>query len=248
MLISVKETSSHGLDAITCENCSLFQLCLPMGIAQPDLALLDRVIKRRRTLRRGEALFVPEQPFRYVYAVRSGSIKTYAPMHDGPHQITGFHLPGELLGLDAINEGIHGCGAVALETSSVCELPLDKLEELGGIVTSMQRQMMRIMSRQILHDQGLQVLLCRKNAEQRLAAFLANLAMRFKQRGFSAQEFNLSMSRSDIGNYLGLAKETVSRVFTRFHEDRIAVITLKHVRLSDLPRLSVLAGLEPLAE
>ena len=228
---------------VACRDCSLFQLCLPVGLDEPDLALLDRLIKKRHVLKRGEHLFRPGDPFVFVYAVKSGSIKTYTPIRDGADQTTGFHLPGELLGLDAINTEIHQCGAIALETSSVCELPLHRLEELGSVMTSVQRQLLRILSKQILHDQTLQVLLAKRSAEERLAAFLLSLSNRYKRRGFSAAEFNLSMSRQDIASYLGMAEETVSRLFSRFQEQGLIEAMRKHVHLLDLPRLESLVGL-----
>ena len=151
-----------------------------------------------------------------------------------------------MLGLDAINARTHSCGARALETSSVCEVPLDRLEELGSVVASVQRQMLRIMSTQIRHDREMQVLLCKKTAEQRLAAFLLGFSDRFHRRGFSAREFRLSMSRRDIGSYLGLAEETVIRVFGRLQAQALIRIERKHVRIEDLPRLHTLAGTPPL--
>ena len=228
---------------VACKDCNLFQLCLPFGLGDADLALLDSIIKRQRVIKRGEHLFRPGDPFVFVYAVKSGTIKTYTPILDGGDQVTGFHLPGELLGLDAITTEVHPCGAIALETSSVCELPLHRLEELGSVVASVQRQMLRILSKQILHDQTLQVLLCKRSAEERLAALLLSLSYRYKRRGFSASEFNLSMSRQDIASYLGLAEETVSRLFTRFQEQGLIVALRKHVNLLDLPRLESLVGL-----
>ena len=228
---------------VACKDCSLFQLCLPVGLGDSELALLDRLIKRRHVLKRGENLFRPGDPFRYVYAVKSGSLKTYTPIRDGAEQVTGFHLPGELLGLDAINTDSHQCGAIALETSSLCELSLKRLEELGGVVASVQWQMLRIMSKQIMHDQTLQVLLCKRSAEERLAALLLSLSNRYKRRGFSAQEFNLSMTRQDIASYLGLAEETVSRLFTRFQEQGLIEAVRKRVLLRDLPRLTSLVGM-----
>lgn len=228
---------------VACKDCSLSHLCLPVGIGEADLALLDQIIKRRHTLKRGEQLFRPGDPFQFVYAVKSGSIKTYAPIRDDADQITGFHLPGEMLGFDAINTEVHQCGAVALETSSLCELPLNRLEEIGHALTSVQRQLLRILSTQILHNQTMQVLLCKKNAEERLAAFLLSLSNRHNCRGFSAQEYHLSMSRQDIASYLGLAEETVSRLFTRFQEQGLTKVVRKHVRLLDLPHLTAMAGL-----
>src|SRR4030067_1823244 len=138
-----------------CQNCSLFQLCLPVGLDRGDLELLDRIIKRRRPVHRGEHLFRAGEPFQSIYAVRSGSVKTYTVSEDGGEQVTGFHLPGELFGLDAINAGRHPCSAIALEATSVCEVPFDRLEELGREVPSLPRQMLRIMSKEILHDQSL---------------------------------------------------------------------------------------------
>ncbi len=205
--------------------------------------LLDRIIKRRRLLKRGEHLFRPGDSFLFVYAVKSGSVKTYTPIRDGADQVTGFHLPGELLGLDSIDRRVHQCGARALETSSACELPLNRLEELGTVVTSVQRQMLRILSKQILHDQTLQVLLCKKTAEERLAAFFLSLSNRYKSRGFSALEYKLTMSRQDIASYLGLAEETVSRLFTRFQEQKLIKVTRRHVRLLNVVRLTEMVGL-----
>jgi CRP/FNR family transcriptional regulator len=228
---------------VACKDCNLFQLCLPVGLVEPDLALLDRIIKRRRPVPRGEHLFRIGDPFATIYAVRSGSIKTYMVMEDGREQVTGFHLPGELLGLDAINIGVHPCSARALESASVCEVPFDRFEALWEQVPSLPRQMLRIMSKEILHEQGLLTQLGKKSAEERLAAFLLSLATRFRQRGFSAREFNLSMSRTDIGNYLGLVEETVSRLFTRFQEQGLTAVVRKHVRLLDEKRLGHLAGM-----
>jgi CRP/FNR family transcriptional regulator len=232
----------HGFK-VACKDCNLFQLCLPVGVGEADLVLLERIIKRRRVLKRGEYLFRPGDPFLFVYAVKSGSLKTHTPISDGSDQVTGFHLPGELLGLDAVNTEVHQCSARALETSSLCELPLNRLEELGSVVTSVQRQLLRIMSKQILHDQTLQVLLCKKSAEERLAAFLLSLSNRYKRRGFSALEYHLSMSRQDIASYLGMAEETISRLFSRFQEQGLIKVSRKHVQLLDLPRLTGMVGM-----
>ena len=227
---------------VACKDCSLFQLCLPVGMDEPDLELLETIIKRRRPLQRGDYLFRLGENFRSIYAVRSGSIKTYTLSDDGSEQVTGFHLPGELVGLDAISTEQHSCSARALETASVCEIPFDRLEELWGKIPSLPRQLLRVMSKEILHDQTLLMLLGKKAAEERLASYLLNLSWRFGRRGFSSREYNLSMSRNDIGNYLGLAVETVSRIFTRFQEEGVLTVQRKHVLLHDLDRLKVLAG------
>jgi CRP/FNR family transcriptional regulator len=226
---------------VACKDCGLFQLCLPVGIDGADLDLLDSIIKRRRPIKRGEHLFQVSEPFQAIYAVRSGSIKTYIPTEDGYEQVIGFHLPGELVGLDAIHTDIHPCAAKALETTSVCEIPFDRLEELSERIPSLRHQLLKIMSREILHEQSLLMLLGKKNAEERLASLLLSLSGRYQQRGFSATEFNLSMSRNDIGNYLGLVVETVSRLFTRFQDERLLTVQRKHIRILDLPRLHALA-------
>lgn len=226
---------------VACKDCGLFQLCLPVGISGTDLDALDRIINRRRPVRRGEHLYQIGEPFEYIYAVRSGSVKTYTPTEDGHEQVTGFHLPGELLGLDAINVEYHPCAARALETSSVCEIPFEELESLSVRIPGLQHQLLKVMSREIHHDQSLLMLLGKKNAEERLAALLISLSERYRERGFSVLEFNLSMSRSDIANYLGLAVETVSRLFTRFQEEGVLTVQRKYIRILDLPRLHALA-------
>ncbi len=227
---------------VACKDCNLFQLCLPVGIDAKELEELDSIIKRRRPVKRGEHLFRVGDPFQAIYAVRSGSIKTYTPTEDGHEQVTGFHLPGELLGLDAINLQHHPCAAKALETTSICEIPFDRLEELSMRLPSLQHQLLKILSKEILHDQSLLMLLGKKSAEERLAALLLSLSNRYLQRGFSPTDFYLSMSRNDIGNYLGLAVETVSRLFSRFQEEGLLSVQRKHVCITDLPRLREVAN------
>lgn len=227
---------------VACANCNLHNLCLPLGIDTGDIERLDDIINRKRPLARGEFLFQAGAPFHAIYAIRSGSVKSFTATEDGQEQITGFHLPGELVGLDAISSDTHNCSARALETTSVCEIPYSQLEELSSHVPSLQRQLLRVMSREILQDEHMMMLLGRKAADERLAAMLMSISNRFKQRGFSPREFHLSMSRNDIGNYLGLAVETVSRLFTRFQADGLLETQRKHVRILDLARLSVLAG------
>jgi CRP/FNR family transcriptional regulator, anaerobic regulatory protein len=227
---------------VACTNCTLYQLCLPVGMGDPELALLEDIIKVRRPLARGQHLYQMGDGFASLYAVRSGSLKTYTLTEDGREQVTGFHLPGELVGLDAISAERHHCAAKALETTSVCEIPFDRFEELWVRIPSLPHQLLRLMSKEMRHDQTLLMLLGKKAAEERLAAFLVNLAGRFGQRGFSSREFNLSMSRNDIGNYLGLAVETVSRLFTHFQELSLLNVHRKSVQLLDLPALQALAG------
>lgn len=227
---------------VACRDCGLFQLCLPVGIEAAELEQLDRIIKRRRPLRRGDHLFQVNTPFRSIYAVHSGSIKTYIPTADGNEQITGFHLPGELLGLDAISTRRHPCAAKALETTSLCEIPFEKLAELAKQIPSLQNQLLRILSQEILHDHSLLTLLGKRSAEERLAALLVSLSERYKQRHFSSTELTLSMSRNDIANYLGMVVETVSRLFTRFQEDGLLHVERKRVRILAPEQLSAVAS------
>ncbi len=227
---------------VACKDCNLFQLCLPVGIDAGELEELDGIIKRRRPIKRGEHLFHVGSPFQAIYAVRSGSIRTYTPTEDGHEQVTGFHLPGELLGLDAIHLKHHPCAAKALETTSICEIPFDRLEELSTRLPSLQHQLLTVMSKELLHDQSLLMLLGKKSAEERLAALLLSLSERYQRRGFSPTDFYLSMSRNDIGNYLGLAVETVSRLFSRFQDDGVLIVQRKHICIQDLPQLRTIAN------
>lgn len=234
-------TACHG--NVACQDCSLHQLCLPVGLDGADLALLDRIIRRRRPLRRGEYLFRAGDPLRAVYAVRSGSVKTYTCSSDGDEHVTGFHLPGELIGLDAIGSGVHPRSARALETSSVCEVAYEGLEELSMKIRGLQRQLLRLMSREIHHDETMMILLAGMAAEGRLAALLSNIAARVGERGFSPRAFRLSMSRNDIGSYLGLAVETVSRLFTRLQAEGLLSVQRKQVMIHDPDRLRRMAGI-----
>ena len=228
---------------VACNNCALHQICLPIGLDRRDLEKLEEIIRRQRPLKRGEHLFRQDDEFHAVYAVRSGSLKTYTLTSDGNEQISGFYLPGELVGLDAIGLGRHPSSARVLETASFCEIPFDQLEELSGILPSLRHQLLGLMSKEIFCDETMLMVLGKNSAESRLATFLLNLSNRFRDRGFSPVEFRLHMSRNDIGNYLGLAVETVSRLFTRFQEQGLLEAKGKHIRLRDLEALRQVARL-----
>lgn len=226
-----------------CQSCNLHDLCLPLGLDMGDIDKLDKIIKRSRPLQKGEYLFNSGERFNSIYAVRSGSIKTFSESEQGDEQITGLYLPGELLGLDAINDNQHPCSAIALETTSLCEIPFDTLESLSSEIPELHHQLFRIMSKEIANDQSLLMLMAQKSAEERLAAFLVNLSSRLKVRNFSEVEFNLSMSRKDIGNYLGLTIETISRTFSRFQSEGILSTQRKYVNIHKLDVLKEMAGL-----
>lgn len=244
MAIPVHQTNIIDINAIkvACQECSLNGLCLPLGLDHKELTRLDDIIERKSPLNRGDHLFRVGDEFRSVFAVRSGSLKSYATTEEGHEQIIGFHFPGELVGLDAISESEHPLAAKALETTSICAIPYEQLEYLVGEMPSLRSQLMRLMSREISHDEQNIITLGQKSADERLAAFLMGLSERFRQRGFSATEFNLSMSRGDIGNYLGLALETVSRLLTRFQQDNLIKVDRKFIEIIDRKRLSAKAG------
>ncbi|WP_144393662.1 fumarate/nitrate reduction transcriptional regulator Fnr [Pleionea sediminis] len=227
---------------VKCQSCSISRLCLPVMLAETDIEHLDAIVQRSRPLRKSELLFSDGEKFENVYAIRSGSLKSYTISEDGIEQITGFHLPGEIVGLDAINSGSHPSFAKALETSAICAIPFDKLEELARSMPGLQQQLFKVMSQEIREDQELMMLLNKKAADERLAAFIINLSQRFGRRGLSSSQFRLTMTRSDIGNYLGLAVETVSRLFTKFQQNELIDVNDKEVSISDAEALSSLAG------
>ncbi|MCM2308212.1 MAG: fumarate/nitrate reduction transcriptional regulator Fnr [Sulfuritalea sp.] len=235
-------TSTHPTcEPITCNNCGIYQLCLPLGLNQADMSLLDSIVKRKEVYKRGQVLFRPGERFDYLYAIRSGSVKTYVSTDDGRVQITGFHIAGELLGLSALASRQYSSEAKALETISVCKVEVSRLDEIAQQIPSIHYQMLRIMSGQIRHDEELMLLLGKRSAEERLAEYLVGLSRRFASRNYSGTEFRLSMSRLDIGNYLGIAEETVCRILGRFQEDGLITADRRQVCLKDIKRLGALA-------
>lgn len=225
-----------------CKDCSLITLCLPLSLDQSDIDLLDQIVKRSRPMKRGEFLFSQGDSFSSIFAVRSGSLKTFSITDEGEEQITGFHLPSEVIGMSGMDGDIYPVSAQALETTSICEIPFDRLEELSVRLPLLRRQLMRIMSREIRDDQQMMLLLSKKTADERIATFLINLSARFRARGYSANQFRLAMSRNEIGNYLGLAVETVSRVFTRFQQNNLLKAEGKEIIILDSNSLLALAG------
>ncbi len=242
---SAKPLSAHGAGGFSCGSCGVYRLCLPLGLHSADLSLLERVVRRKQSYRRGETLFRSGQLFDYVYAVRSGSVKSSLCTEDGREQITGLHVAGDLLGLSAIGPQAYTCSAMALESTSVCKIAVERLEEVAAQVPAIQAQMLRIMASQIVRDEELLLLLGKRSAEERLAAFLLGISQRFARRDFSATRFNLSMSRGDIGNYLGLAEETVCRLFARLQAEGVLTVRRRLIELNSLQALRALASGNP---
>lgn len=225
-----------------CKDCSLAPLCLPLSLDMKDMDALDDIVKRGRPLKKNDLLFRQGDTFGSVFAVRSGALKTFSVTDAGEEQITGFHLPSELVGLSGMDGESYPVSAQALETTSICEIPFERLDELALQLPQLRRQLMRVMSREIRDDQQMMLLLSKKTADERIATFLVNLSARFQARGFSANQFRLSMSRNEIGNYLGLAVETVSRVFTRFQQTGLIAAEGKEIEIIDPIQLCALAG------
>lgn len=224
-----------------CSACDLRDLwCLPIGLKGEEFYQLDSIINRRKKIRRGEHLYRAGESFRSLYALRTGFFKTIFLSESGREHVTGFHMTGELLGLDAISNDNHCCNAVALEDSEICEIPFHALEHLCREIPALQRQFHKIMSREISRDQTLIVLLSSMNADERLATFLLNLSQRFGARGYSPTQFHLRMTRGEIGSYLGLKLETVSRTLSKFQDDALISVQHKQLVLHDLARLKQL--------
>lgn len=228
--------------AVSCKDCCLSELCLPTGLSSTELEQLMNIIHRSPSLPRGKHLFKIGDPIQSLYAVRSGSIKVYVPTEPGEEQVLGFILPGEFLGFDGIEAQHHTCAAVPLETTTVCELPYTRLEELCHALPGIDSRIHKLIGKEITVDHEMLILLGKKTAEERLATFLLSLSNRFKLRGFSAREFHLSMSRHEIGNYLGLAVETVSRLFARFQDEGLIRVNRRYVAIRAMDELKNLVG------
>jgi CRP/FNR family transcriptional regulator, anaerobic regulatory protein len=223
-----------------CGTCNLRELCLPCGLNGSDPTLLDALVYTRKRVKRGESLYRAGGEFESLYAIRSGFFKSRVVLEDGRDQVTGFHMAGEILGMDGIGSDNHTADAIALEDSEVCVIPYMRLEE-----PSLQRQLHKVMSRELVRDQGVMMLLGTMRAEERLAAFLMNLSQRFVARGYSSHEFHLRMTRDEIGSYLGLSLETVSRLFSRFQDDGLITVQQKHIRILDIAGLKSVMSREP---
>jgi CRP/FNR family transcriptional regulator len=223
---------------VACSQCNLRELCLPFGLEESDMVRGSTKPDRRRPQAEARPAPVSRGRFLRVDLCRpAGFFKTDVLTEDGRDQVTGFQMAGEILGMDGISTELHTCNAVALEDSEVCLIPFTELELLSSEIRSLQHHLHKVMSREIVRDHGVMMLLGTMRAEERLAAFLLNLSQRFTARGYSPTEFHLRMTREEIGSYLGLKLETVSRAFSRFQDDGLISVQQKHIRILDIPRL-----------
>ena len=218
---------------VACSNCNLRELCMPVGFRPDDMQRLDEVVATRRRIKQGDRIYSSGDPFTSLYAIRIGFFKTCISSEDGREQVTGFQMAGEIIGLDGIVNDHHTCNAVALEDAEVCVMPFANVEELSREFPVLQRHVHKIMSREIVRENGVMMLLGNMRAEERLATFLLNLVQRLHARGFSQSELVLRMTREEIGSFLGLKIETVSRTFSKFSEDGIIEVKQRYVRILD---------------
>ncbi len=221
---------------------------MPIGLNAHELDRIDEVVSMRRKIKRGGTLFSNGESFTSLYAIRTGFFKTSIATEDGRDQVTGFQMAGEILGLDGIVNDHHSCDAIALEDAEVCVMPFNRIEELSREVSALQHHVHKIMSREIVREHGVMLLLGSMRAEERLAAFLLNLVQRLHARGFSQSELVLRMTREEIGSYLGLKLETVSRTFSKFVEDGTVEVQQRHVRILDTAALQKLVNHPPVCQ
>jgi CRP/FNR family transcriptional regulator len=224
-------THSHDGLKVACSNCNLKELCMPTGFSVEEMQRLDAVVDKRRRIKQGERLYSSGEAFISLYAIRVGFFKTCVSTEDGREQVTGFQMAGEIIGMDGIVSEHHNCNAIALEDAEVCVMPFSDIENLSRELPALQRNVHKIMSREIVRENSVMMLLGNMRAEERLAAFLLNLVQRLHARGLSQSELVLRMTREEIGSYLGLKLETVSRAFSKFSDDGIIEVKQRYVKI-----------------
>lgn len=225
-------------NSVRCADCSLHKLCMPGNLGKEDMIRISDLVKTHRIIKRGENLYRAGDAFKSLYAIRSGFFKTYAITDDGREQVTGFQMSGEIIGTDGIETDTHHLYATALDDSEVCVIPYANLEELAGQMHALQHHFHKIMSREITRSQSVMMMLGSMRAEERLAAFLLNLSQRFAVLGYALTKFHLRMTREEIGSYLGLKLETVSRAFSKFQQSGLISVQQKYVQIDDIAGLN----------
>jgi len=234
--VPVTSESTH------CSTCKMGSVCLPVGMPSTEVAKLDELVKERLRVEKGQSLFQHGTALDALFSVRTGSMKSQIVEASGQQQITGFFLPGEIVGLDGMLDGIHSSTAIAMEDSEVCVVKLEDIDEISRYVPSLQHQVRRLMSKEIARSHQVLLALGSMRSEQRLAAFLINLSQRLTALGYSPTDFVMRMSREEIGNYLGLTLETISRLFSRFARDGVIRVNQREVKILDMAALNELLG------
>lgn len=229
-------------DFSSCAYCSVRRLCLPVSVDKQEVNVIEELVTGRPQMEKSDYLFHAGDKFQSLYAIKSGAIKTYGTTRDGREQITGFHFAGELIGLDAIGNNMHNCNAVALEKTVVCELPYKNIEDISAEIPSIHKEITRLMSLEIRNDEEMLMAIGSMRAEQRVACFLFSLYRRLMQRSKEKSSFRLPMTREEIGNYLGLSLETVSRRMSSLHEEGVLVVENRLIKLKDIDRLQALCS------
>ena len=218
---------------VSCRDCRMSTMCIPLSLRSDELYKLDQVIQRGTPYQARTSIFYCGDKFTSVYAVRSGSVKSYCIDNEGREQVTGFYLPGEIFGWDGLAENYHQNAAVAMETTSICEIPYGQLELLSTTIPSIQKHVIKLLSKEINSDQKLIALLAGNSAHQRLASLLLSISARLAQQKLSSTRFRLPMSRGEISNYLGMTVETVSRAFSHFQRKKYLKVNKKEIELID---------------
>lgn len=227
---------------VSCDRCSISGLCFPAGLGDADRAELNKIVQRARPLRRGAHLFRAGDRAESVYALRTGSLKCYIVTPGGEEHVTGFYLPGEVVGLESLASGVYVQNAVALDTALICRIPLDRYEQLSDRLPALRRQLVNVLSRELFDMQGRLIDAQNADAPAALAGFLFGLAHRLHQRGLYSDRLTLPMSRGDIASFLGLTLETVSRMFMRLQSDGVIEVHARDIRIIDQDRLKAAAG------
>lgn len=228
---------------VTCSNCNMRDSCLPIGLTLKEVERLEDLVSERRRVKRGAPLYRAGDRFRALYVVRLGFVKGVVMGSDGREQVSAFYMAGDMLGIDGIPNAVHTMDLIALEDTEVCVIPYARIEECAVAVHAIGSHLMKTLAREVVRQNNHMLLLGSMHAEERLAYFLLSLSQRFEQRGYSRSEFVLRMTRAEIGSFLGLKLETVSRVLSRFAHDGLIEVNQKHVRIFDSSGLrSIFSG------
>ncbi len=231
---------------VSCSSCSLASLCLPYGLDNTELQKLENIIHHKPVLEKNEVQYHAGDKQQAIYAVRSGAFKTIMTTSDGAEQITGFYLPGELLGLDGLGDGTYKCTAIALETASLCELRTEKFDDIFQNISGLRNQLLHLIGEEISSDHQKLLAMGQLKGEERIATFLLSLGNRLAKRGFSPRVFNLPMPRHDLANYLGLAVETLSRMLSHLQKQGVISVKQRNIEITDMTAIRILAHSENL--